>query len=29
VAAIDTAHGVDYQPIWDPDSATYGSFTHS
>lgn len=29
VAAIDTAQGVDYQHIWDPDSATYGSFTHS
>lgn len=28
VAAIDTAHGVDYQTIWDPSSTTYGSFTH-
>ena len=29
VAAIDYAHGVDYQHIWDPSTATYGSFTHS
>lgn len=29
VAAIDTAHGVDYQTIWDPSSVTYGSFTHT
>jgi cell wall-associated NlpC family hydrolase len=28
VAAIDTAQGVNYQKIWDPSSATYGSFTH-
>lgn len=28
VAAIDTDQGVDYQTIWDPKSATYGSFTH-
>jgi cell wall-associated NlpC family hydrolase len=28
VAAIDTADGVDYQKIWDPSAATYGSFTH-
>jgi cell wall-associated NlpC family hydrolase len=29
VAAIDPADGVDYQQIWDPSSATYGSFTHT
>lgn len=29
VAAIDEAQGVNYQPIWDPSTATYGSFTHS
>ena len=29
VAAIDDAQGVDYQPIWDPANATYGSFTHT
>lgn len=29
VAAIDTAEGVNYQAIWNPDTATYGSFTHS
>lgn len=29
VAAIDTAEGVDYQHIWNPDAVTYGSFTHS
>jgi cell wall-associated NlpC family hydrolase len=29
VAAIDTAEGVNYQKIWDPSSATYGSFTHT
>jgi cell wall-associated NlpC family hydrolase len=28
VAAIDTDQGVNYQKIWDPTSATYGSFTH-
>jgi cell wall-associated NlpC family hydrolase len=28
VAAIDPAEGVDYQSIWDPSTATYGSFTH-
>jgi cell wall-associated NlpC family hydrolase len=28
IAAIDEAEGVDYQTIWDPKSATYGSFTH-
>lgn len=29
VAAIDPSEGVNYQTIWDPSSATYGSFTHS
>ncbi|WP_375474978.1 C40 family peptidase [uncultured Jatrophihabitans sp.] len=29
VAAIDEQEGVDYQPIWDPTTATYGSFTHT
>ena len=29
VAAIDPAEGVDYQTIWDPHTATYGSFTHN
>jgi cell wall-associated NlpC family hydrolase len=29
VAAIDTAEGVNYQKIWDPSSASYGSFTHT
>jgi cell wall-associated NlpC family hydrolase len=29
VAAIDESEGVNYQMIWDPSSATYGSFTHS
>jgi cell wall-associated NlpC family hydrolase len=29
VAAIDENQGVNYQRIWDPDSATYGSFTHT
>jgi cell wall-associated NlpC family hydrolase len=29
VAAIDPAEGVDYQSIWDPSTATYGSFTHA
>jgi cell wall-associated NlpC family hydrolase len=29
VAAIDPAHGVAYQQIWDPTVATYGSFTHT
>ena len=28
VAAIDTQEGVNYQSIWDPSTATYGSFTH-
>jgi cell wall-associated NlpC family hydrolase len=28
VAAIDTSEGVNYQTIWDPSTATYGSFTH-
>jgi cell wall-associated NlpC family hydrolase len=28
VAAIDESQGVDWQRIWDPSSATYGSFTH-
>lgn len=28
VAAIDEAEGVNYQSIWDPSTATYGSFTH-
>lgn len=28
VAAIDEAEGVDYQTIWDPSTASYGSFTH-
>lgn len=28
VAAIDTAEGVNYQSVWDPTTATYGSFTH-
>jgi hypothetical protein len=28
IAAIDESQGVDYQTIWDPKSATYGSFTH-
>jgi hypothetical protein len=28
VAAIDEAQGVDYQTIWDPSSATFGSVTH-
>jgi cell wall-associated NlpC family hydrolase len=28
VAAIDPSEGVNYQTIWDPSSATYGSFTH-
>lgn len=28
VAAIDPAHGVAYQNIWDPTVTTYGSFTH-
>ena len=28
VAAIDTAEGVNYQRIWDPTTASYGSFTH-
>ena len=29
VAAIDTAHGVDYQQLWDLSVVTYGSFTHT
>lgn len=29
VAAIDEAEGVNYQSIWDPSTATYGSFTHT
>jgi cell wall-associated NlpC family hydrolase len=29
IAAIDEAHGVDYQQVWDPSSTTYGSFTHT
>jgi cell wall-associated NlpC family hydrolase len=29
VAAIDPADGVAHQHIWDPSSATYGSFTHT
>jgi cell wall-associated NlpC family hydrolase len=29
VAAIDENQGVNYQNIWDPSSATYGSLTHS
>lgn len=29
VAAIDEAEGVNWQPIWDPTSVTYGSFTHT
>jgi hypothetical protein len=29
VAAIDESEGVNYQSIWDPSSATYGSFTHT
>jgi len=28
VAAIDEAEGVNYQTIWDPSSATFGSVTH-
>jgi cell wall-associated NlpC family hydrolase len=29
VAAIDEQQGVDYQTIWDPASATFGSVTHT
>ena len=29
VAAIDEQQGVNYQRIWDPTVATYGSFTHT
>jgi cell wall-associated NlpC family hydrolase len=29
VAAIDPSRGVDWQRIWDPTTATYGSFTHT
>jgi cell wall-associated NlpC family hydrolase len=29
VAAIDESSGVNYQTIWDPSTATYGSFTHT
>jgi cell wall-associated NlpC family hydrolase len=29
VAAIDESEGVAHQHIWDPSSATYGSFTHT
>jgi len=29
VAAIDEQEGVNYQRIWDPTVATYGSFTHT
>lgn len=29
VAAIDPQEGVAHQRIWDPSSATYGSFTHT
>jgi cell wall-associated NlpC family hydrolase len=29
VAAIDEKQGVNYQNIWDPSSATYGSLTHT
>jgi NlpC/P60 family len=29
VAAIDEAQGVNYQTIWDPSAASYGSFTHT
>jgi hypothetical protein len=28
VAAIDDTQGVNYQTIWDPSSATFGSVTH-
>jgi cell wall-associated NlpC family hydrolase len=29
IAAIDEQEGIAAQPIWDPASATYGSFTHN
>jgi cell wall-associated NlpC family hydrolase len=29
VAAVDPQEGVTHQYIWDPTSATYGSFTHT
>jgi cell wall-associated NlpC family hydrolase len=29
VAAIDESEGIAHQHIWDPSSATYGSFTHT
>lgn len=29
IAAIDESEGVAHQHIWDPSSATYGSFTHT
>jgi cell wall-associated NlpC family hydrolase len=29
VAAIDESQGVNYQNIWDPSTATYGSLTHT
>lgn len=29
VAAIDESEGVAHQHIWDPSTATYGSFTHT
>lgn len=29
VAAIDESQGVNYQTIWDPSSASYGSLTHT
>jgi cell wall-associated NlpC family hydrolase len=29
VAAIDESEGVNYQHIWDPSTATYGSLTHT
>jgi cell wall-associated NlpC family hydrolase len=29
LAAIDEAHGVNYQTIWNPASVTYGSLTHT
>jgi cell wall-associated NlpC family hydrolase len=29
VAAIDEDEGIAHQHIWDPSSATYGSFTHT
>lgn len=29
IAAIDQQEGIAHQHIWDPSSATYGSFTHT